>query len=83
MPRSRWHARSYHAWTSATPVADALMSVLAVASVVIGTYAALFMAIAISAGDRATAIQNGLFLVVIALVNGLADLLRHWRRHHA
>jgi hypothetical protein len=83
MPRPRWHARSYHAWSSATPVADALMSVLGVASVVIGTYAALFLVLSLHAGDRATALENAIFLAVIAAVNGLAACARSWRRHHA
>jgi hypothetical protein len=65
-----------------TPVADAIVTVIAVASVVIGCYALLFLALALMRGDARLALENALFLVCIALVNGLSDALRWRRRHH-
>jgi hypothetical protein len=80
--RSR-HGRSYHEWPSETPVVDVVRTVIAVASVLIGSYAALFLVLALQAGDGRTAAENALFFVAIALVNGLVDAVRHGRRHHA
>jgi hypothetical protein len=80
--RPHWeHSRSYHEWESTTPVVDALGAVVAVASVVIGGHAALFLAVAVSDGDGVAAVENGLILVAIGLANGSVDLLRRWRRH--
>jgi uncharacterized membrane protein len=76
------HARSYHKWARSTPVADAVMTVVAVASVVIGGHALLFLALALMAGNTQLALANGLVLVTIAMINGLLDVLRWWRRHH-
>jgi hypothetical protein len=76
------HARGYHEWESTTPVLDAVGAVVAVASVVIGGHAAIFLAYALRNGDSATAVQNGLFFVGIGLANGSVDALRRWRRHH-
>ena len=82
MPRPWGHARTYHSWPSSTPVIDAVMTMLAVASVVIGAYAALFLAFAVSAGDTGTAVQDALFVVAIGVANGLGELARRWCRHH-
>ena len=82
MPRPWGHARTYHSWPSSTPVIDAVMTMLAVASVVIGSYAALFLMFAISAGDTGTAVLDALFFVAIGVANGLAELARRWYRHH-
>jgi len=76
------HSRSYHEWPNATPVVDVVGTVIAAASVVIGSYAALFLALAVQAGDERLALKNALFFVAIALANGLVDVVRHWRRHH-
>jgi hypothetical protein len=81
--RRPWpHTRSYHPWASTTPVVDALGTVVAVASVVIGAHAGLFLILALQQGDRAAATDAALFFVPIAIANGLVDALRHWRRHH-
>jgi formate-dependent nitrite reductase membrane component NrfD len=82
MVRPWGHSASYHEWANSTPVIDAVGTILAVASVVIGTYAALFFSFALSSGDGETARENALFFVAIAAANGSLDALRHWRRHH-
>jgi hypothetical protein len=74
---------SYHEWPSSTPVIDVVVSVAAMASVVIGAHAALFLALALSNGDTATAFEDALFFVAIGAGNGALEALRHWRRHHA
>ncbi|MGH2968414.1 MAG: hypothetical protein ACRDK0_05025 [Solirubrobacteraceae bacterium] len=61
---------------------DAVGTVVAVASVVVGAHAALFLALAMRNGDGAAAAENALFFVAIVVANGLVDVLRHWRRHH-
>jgi hypothetical protein len=76
------HSRSYHARPSATPVIDVVRTVIAVASVLIGSHAALFMALAVQAGDERLALKNALFFVAIAVANAVVEAVRHWRRHH-
>ena len=76
------HASRYHAYARTTPVIDAIGSVVAVASVVIGTYALLFLAFALHHGNTMVAVQNGLFLLAIAVGNALFEVFRHWCRHH-
>jgi hypothetical protein len=76
------HRPSYHAWPRDTPVIDAIRAVVAVASIVIGTYAALFLAAAVRDRDWDVAADCGYFFAGIALANGLVDCVRHWRRHH-
>jgi hypothetical protein len=76
------HARGYHEWESSTPVLDAVGAVVAVASVVIGGHAAIFLAYALRRGDDEVAVQNALFFVGIGIANGSVDALRRWRRHH-
>ena len=83
MGRPWRHTRTYHEWESLTPVVDVLGTVVAVASVVVGAHAALFFVFAFEDGDTATMVDCALFFVVIAIANGLVDVLRHWRRHHA
>ena len=79
----RWgHSATYHPWRNSTPVIDALATVLAVASTVIGAYAALFLVFALGSGDSATATEDAAFFVGIALAHGVLELLRRWRRHH-
>ena len=81
--RRPWrHSRGYHEWPSSTPVIDAIGAVVAVASVVIGCHAALFLALALRQGDDEAAAENALFFVAIGLANGVVDALRHVRRHH-
>jgi hypothetical protein len=82
MRRPWGHTRTYHEHVSMTPVVDVLGTVIAVASVVVGSHAGLFLILAYHRGDRATMIDCAKFFVVIAIANGLVDLLRHWRRHH-
>jgi hypothetical protein len=76
------HAPSYHAYVRSTPVIDAIGAIVGVASVVIGTYALLFLGFAMHHGNSDVAIQNALFLAVIAVANGLYEAIRHWVRHH-
>ena len=61
---------------------DVVRTVIAVASVLIGSYAALFLILALAAGDERVAGENALFFVAIALANGLVDAVREWRRRH-
>jgi hypothetical protein len=75
--------RGYHEWVTETPVIDVVRTVIGVASVLVGCYAALFLVLALQAGQRKTAAENALFFVAIALANGAVDAVRHWRRHHA
>jgi len=75
-------ATGYHAYVRETPVLDAIGSVIAMASLVIGAYALLFLAFAVHHDNDAVALQNGLFIGVILGANALFELLRHWRRHH-
>jgi hypothetical protein len=77
------HRRGYHEWVTETPVIDVVRTVIAVASVLIGCYAALYMILALQAGNWRLAEENALFFVAIAIANGLVDAVRHWRRHHA
>ena len=83
MGLARRHTRGYHAWASETPVIDVIRTVIAVASVLVGSYAALFLALALMAGNGRLAAENALFFPAIVLVNGVVDAVRHWRRHHA
>ena len=76
------HAPSYHAYTRSTPVIDAIGAILGVASVVIGTYALLFLGFAMHHGNAAVAFQDGLVLAAIAVANILFETARHWIRHH-
>jgi len=76
------HARSYHEWPISTPVIDAIRTVIAFASVLIGSYAALFLALALWARDWEAAADTADFFVGIAIANGFIDGVRHWRRHH-
>ena len=76
------HARRYHAYARETPVIDAIGSVIGVASLVIGTYALMFLGFAMHHGQGRLAVENGLLLAAIAVANGLFEALRHWRRHH-
>jgi hypothetical protein len=81
--RRPWrHTRTYHEHVSLTPVVDVVACVVGVASVVVGAHAALFLGLALSSGDGATAVQTVPFFVAIAVANGLVEVLRHWRRHH-
>jgi hypothetical protein len=81
--RRPWrHTRTYHEWTSMTPIVDVVACVVAVASVVIGSYAGLYLGFAILLGDRAAALETLPFFVAIVIANGLVDIVRHWRRHH-
>jgi hypothetical protein len=82
MRRPWGHTRTYHEWVSLTPVVDALGTVVAVMSVVVGAHAGLFFLLAYADGDEAGMFDCAKFFVVIAIANGLVDLLRHWRRHH-
>jgi hypothetical protein len=82
MSRPWAHSASYHAWPSSTPVMDVVVTILAVASVVIGAHAGMFLVLAWSVGDRETAVENALFLLAIGLANAVVETLRHWRRHH-
>ena len=76
------HAPTYHAYTRSTPVIDAIGAIVGVASVVIGTYALLFLGFAVHHGNAAVALQNGLILSAIAVANAAFDTTRHWIRHH-
>ena len=72
----------YHEWTRSTPVLDAIGAVVGVASIIIGSYASLFLIGAVHQGDTKAAAECGVFFVGIALANGIVDALRYWRRHY-
>jgi hypothetical protein len=76
------HAPGYHEWPASTPIVDAIMAVIGVASVVIGGYALLFLGLAALRGNGGLVVDNGLILVGVMVLNGVADGVRHWRRHH-
>ena len=82
MSRPWAHSPTYHAWPSSTPVMDVVVTILTVASVVIGAHAGMFVVLALSAGARGAAVNNALFLLAVGVANGLVEALRHWRRHH-
>jgi hypothetical protein len=82
MRRPWGHTRTHHPWVSNTPIVDVIGTVVAVASVVVGAHAGLYLILALNQGDMATAREAALFFVPIAIANGLVDALRHWRRHH-
>ena len=82
MRRPWGHTRTYHEWVSLTPVVDALATVVAVMSVVIGSYAGLFLILAAHQRDKAAMVDCLMFFVAIAIANALVDILRHWCRHH-
>ena len=82
MRRPWGHTRTYHEWASMTPVVDVVGCVVAVASVVVGGHAGMFLGLALLRGDGAAAAETVPFFVAIAIANGLVDVLRHWRRHH-
>jgi hypothetical protein len=76
------HASGYHAYARSTPVIDAIGAIVGVASIVIGTYALLFLGFAMHHGNAAVALQNGLVLAAIAVTNVVFEAIRHWIRHH-
>lgn len=76
------HRASHHEQLKSTPVIDAIGAVVAVASIVIGGYAGLFLIIAAAARRWDTAADCALFFVFIAVANALVDAARHWSRHH-
>ena len=77
------HRTGYHAWQSSTPVIDVIRTLVAFVSVVIGSYAGLFLLLAVGAGKWDVAADNALFFVFIAVANAAIDAARRWRRHHA
>jgi hypothetical protein len=52
------HGRGYHEWVSETPMIDVVRTVIGVASVLVGCYAALCLILALQAGHRRTASEN-------------------------
>ena len=76
------HRPDYHEWSRSTPLIDAIGTVVAVASVVIGGYAGLFLLMAISAGRWDVAADNTLVFLWIAVANSAVDVARRWYRHH-
>jgi hypothetical protein len=79
---SMWLHVSHHERLKSTPVIDAIGAVVAVASVVIGSYAGLFLIMAAAARRWDTAADCALFFVFIAVANALVDAARHWSQHH-
>jgi hypothetical protein len=63
-----------------TPLIDAIGAVVAVASIVIGSYAGLFLIEAAIAGRWGTVADCARFFVFIAIGNGIIDVARHWSR---
>jgi len=63
-------------------VIDAIGTVVAVMSVVIGSYAGLFLILAAGAGEWDVAADNALFFLFIAVANAIVDAARRWYRHH-
>jgi hypothetical protein len=56
--------------------------VVAVASIVIGGYAGLFLVMAALAGRWDLVADCARFFVLIAIGNAAVDAARHWSRHH-
>ena len=71
-----------HTSPKSTPLIDAIGAVVAVASVVIGGYAGLFLFMAVLAGRRDMVVDCALFFVFIAVANAAVDAARRWSRHH-
>lgn len=78
----RARGSGYHEWTRTTPVLDAIGAVVAVASIIIGSYATLFLIGAVHQGNGQRAAECGVFFAGIVLANGIVDALRYWRRHY-
>jgi hypothetical protein len=76
------HRRGYHEWSNTTPLLDMTRVLVGAASVVIGAFALIFAAFANGDGRGAQIVKYVLFLVGIAVANGLVELLIRWRRHH-
>lgn len=77
------HARGYHERPISRPVFDAIRTVIAFASVLVGSYAMLFLALTLWTRHWRAAADTGVFFVAIAVANGVIDGLRHWRRHYS
>jgi hypothetical protein len=82
MRRIAGHRSGYHDWPNSTPMIDVVRTLVAVASVVIGGYALVFMAFAVRDTNWGLAAKYGPFLIAVGLANGLVDVVRRWRRHH-
>jgi hypothetical protein len=76
------HRPGYRASPKSTPLIDAIGAVVAVASIVIGGYAGLFLITAALAGRWDVAADCALFFLFIAVGNALVDAARWWSRHH-
>jgi hypothetical protein len=75
------HKSGNRALPKSTPLIDAIGSVVAVASVVIGGYAALFLTAAALGRRWDVAAHCALFFVFIVVANALVDAARWWSRH--
>lgn len=62
---------------------DAIRTVIAFASVLVGSYGMLFLALTLWTRHWRAAADTGVFFVAIAVANGVIDGLRHWRRHYS
>jgi hypothetical protein len=76
------HRPGYRAPPKSTPLIDAIGAVVAVASVVIGGYAGLFLIMAALAERWDVATDCAIFFLFIAVANALVDAARWWSRHH-
>ena len=71
----------FHVSPKSTPLIDAIGAVVAVASIVIGGYAGLFLILAALGGRWGTARHCALFFVLIAAGNAAVDAARRWSQH--
>jgi heme/copper-type cytochrome/quinol oxidase subunit 3 len=76
------HRRGYHEWPNSTPLLDITRVLVGAASLMIGAFAVIFAAFAARDGNGDQIAKYVLFLVGIAVANGLVELAIRWRRHH-
>jgi hypothetical protein len=82
MARLLAHRRGYHEWPSSTPLLDVARVLVQAASVLIAAFAVIFAAMAARDGNGDQVAEYGLFLLGIAVANGLVEFAIRWRRHH-
>lgn len=74
--------RAYHEWSASTPILDVARVLVAVASVMIITYAVIFLAFAAADANWALAAKYAAFVAAAGAANLAMDALIRWRRHH-
>jgi hypothetical protein len=76
------HRPGYHEWPCSTPLLDVARILVAVAAVMIGGYALMFLVFAVRDGNWGVVAKYVLIIVTLALWCAVLELLIRWRRHH-